>query len=157
VGAIIFGWMADRWNVTLLYPLAVLAWSAAGFATGLVQGFVGLLLCRSLLGLAEAGNWPCALRTTQHLLSPSQRSMGNSILQSGAAIGAIVTPLLFAWLVVGGEAGAWRPLFMIVGAIGVSWVLLWFVLVRRRDLAIERRVSPSLIGIVIWLAALLGL
>ena len=60
VGAIIFGWMADRWNVSLLYPLAVLAWSAAGFATGMAQSFVGLMLCRSLLGLAEAGNWPCA-------------------------------------------------------------------------------------------------
>ncbi len=195
VGAIVFGWMADRWNVTLLYPLAVLAWSAAGFATGMAQGFVGLLLCRSLLGLAESGNWPCALRTTQHLLAPSQRSMGNSLLQSGAAIGAIVTPLIIAWLVlegdptkyptwvagaVGGLAGAaqpgvpfagvvpaalapvyhpgaWRYPFLIIGAIGVTWVLLWFVLVRRSDLAIERRASPSLIGIVGWLVLLLGL
>ena len=46
---------------------------------------------------------------------------------------------------------------MIIGGIGVCWVLLWMVLVRRRDLAIERRVSPSLIGIVLWLALLLGL
>ena len=103
IGAIIFGWMADRWNVALLYPLAVLGWSAAGFATGMVQGFFGLLLCRSLLGLAEAGNWPCSLRTTQHLLPPRQRSMGNSILQSGAAIGAIITPLLVRWLVIEGD------------------------------------------------------
>src|SRR5262249_589799 len=80
VGAVVFGWMADRWNVRLLYPLALLAWSAAGFATGMVQGFVGLMLCRSLLGLAEAGNWPCALRTTQHILPPSKRGLGNGIL-----------------------------------------------------------------------------
>ncbi|HEX5269860.1 MAG TPA: MFS transporter, partial [Gemmataceae bacterium] len=195
VGAIIFGWMADRWNVSLLYPLAVLAWSAAGFATGLAQTFLGLLLCRSLLGLAESGNWPCALRTTQHLLAPSQRSMGNSLLQSGAAVGAIVTPLIVAWLVLEGSPakyptwvagavgglgaagqtgapfagalpgalapvyhpGAWRHPFMIVGAVGASWVLLWFLFVRRADLAIERRASPSLIGIVGWLVLLLGL
>jgi ACS family hexuronate transporter-like MFS transporter len=195
VGAIIFGWMADRWNVRLLYPLAVLAWSAAGFATGLAQSFVGLLLCRSLLGLAESGNWPCALRTTQHLLAPSQRSMGNSILQSGAAFGAIITPLIVAGLVLEGDPakyptwvaravaglagaaqpsvpfagllpsalapvyhpGAWRYPFMVVGAIGVTWVLLWLLFVRRSDLAIARRVSPSLIGIVGWLVLLLGL
>jgi ACS family hexuronate transporter-like MFS transporter len=157
VGAIIFGWMADRWNVTLLYPLAVLVWSAAGFATGLVQGFVGLLLCRSLLGLAEAGNWPCALRATQHVLPSRQRSLGNAILQCGAAFGAIFTPMLYKGMVVGGEAGAWRPLFMIIGAGGITWVLVWVALVRSRDLAIERRASPSLIGIVGWLGVLLGL
>jgi ACS family hexuronate transporter-like MFS transporter len=195
VGAIVFGWMADRWNITLLYPLALLAWSAAGFATGLAQSFVGLLLCRSLLGLAESGNWPCALRTTQHLLTPGQRSMGNSILQSGAAIGAVLTPLIFLWLVLDDDPakhavwiagavgrlagagqtgaslvtalpatpapiyhpGAWRYPFMVIGALGVTWVLLWLLLVRRSDLAIERRASPSLIGIVGWLVLLLGL
>ena len=92
LGAIIFGWLADRINVRWLYALAVLAWSVAGFATGLVQTFAMLLLCRSALGLFEAGNWPCALRTTQRILPPHQRTLGNSLLQSGAAIGAILTP-----------------------------------------------------------------
>src|SRR5262249_52113674 len=70
LGAIVAGWLADRWNVRWMYALAVLAWSLAGFATGLVTGFLALLLCRVVLGLAEAGNWPCALRTTQHILPP---------------------------------------------------------------------------------------
>jgi ACS family hexuronate transporter-like MFS transporter len=193
VGAILFGWMADRWNVRLLYPLALLAWSAAGFATGMVQGFVGLMLCRSLLGLAEAGNWPCALRTTQHILPPSKRGFGNGILQSGAAAGAILTPLLIEWLVLegnpakypewvaglvgqagGGQTGApfpglfhlvavpayhpgaWRYPFLVIGVLGVVWVLLWMLLVRRDDLTTERRVAPSLIGIVGWLLLLWG-
>src|SRR6266478_4911746 len=39
LGAIVVGWMADRWNVRWIYPIAVLAWSAAGFATGLAHGF----------------------------------------------------------------------------------------------------------------------
>jgi ACS family hexuronate transporter-like MFS transporter len=160
LGAIVFGWLADRWNVTWVYPLAVLAWSAAGFATGLVQGFVGLLACRSLLGLAEAGNWPCALRTTQHLLPPSQRGLGNSILQSGAAIGAIVTPLIVGALVLGGDAarpGAWRYPFLVVGAAGATWGLVWLLAVRRSDLAVDRRPSPSLLGIVAPLAAMFSL
>src|SRR5262249_49779269 len=116
VGAILFGWMADRWNVMLIYPLALLAWSAAGFATGLVPGFGGLLLCRSLLGLAEAGNWPCALRTTQHILPPSKRGMGNGILQSGAALGAIFTPLIFRWLVLEGDPATYPD--WVAGTVG---------------------------------------
>src|SRR5258707_549803 len=42
-GAILMGWMVDRWNVRWLYPAALLIWSAAGFLTGLVDGFLGLL------------------------------------------------------------------------------------------------------------------
>src|SRR5947209_4687528 len=42
LGAILAGWAADRWNVRWIYPLAVVAWSFSGFATGLAAGFVSL-------------------------------------------------------------------------------------------------------------------
>src|SRR5256885_4558653 len=63
LGAVLMGWVVDRWNVRWVYPLVLLAWSQAGFLTGLVSTFGGLLVCRFLLGFAEAGHWPCALRT----------------------------------------------------------------------------------------------
>src|SRR5262245_33246280 len=94
LGAIGAGFMVDRWNVWWIYPAAVLAWSLAGVATGFVETLAGLYLCRAFLGLMESGHWPCALRTTQRLLTPQQRTLGNSILQSGAALGSIFTPLL---------------------------------------------------------------
>src|SRR3954447_21932831 len=34
-GAICFGFIVDRWNAFWVYPLAVIGWSAAGFATGM--------------------------------------------------------------------------------------------------------------------------
>jgi ACS family hexuronate transporter-like MFS transporter len=140
IGAIIFGWLADRWNPRGIYALAVLAWSLAGFATGLVTTFAALLICRFLLGLAEAGNWPCALKTTQRILPPAERTMGNSILQSGAAIGAVLTPLVVLGLY--RATGDWRPPFLVVGGIGALWVVLWLASVRTADLA-PRHVSPS--------------
>jgi ACS family hexuronate transporter-like MFS transporter len=144
LGALLMGWLADRVNVRWLYAAAVLAWSAAGFATGFAQGFVSLLVCRFLLGLAESGNWPCALRTTQRILPPAERTMGNSILQSGAAFGAILTPLIV--LVLLRWTGTWRFAFWVVGACGVSWVVLWFLLVRPRDLALPPRSSAPAAG-----------
>src|SRR5262245_50193765 len=51
LGAIVFGWLADRYTVRWLYPLAVIGWSLAGFSTGLVGSFLGLLACRFVLGL----------------------------------------------------------------------------------------------------------
>lgn len=156
IGAIIAGWMADRWSVRWIYPAALLAWSAAGFASGLAVGFGSLLILRFLLGLAEAGNWPCALRTTQHIVPPSERTLGNSILQSGAAFGAILTPLIVMASIA--LTGTWRVPFMVVGALGVFWVFLWLASVRGNDLPTAHlRPGPSLVSILGILICLLAL
>ncbi len=153
LGAILAGWLVDRWSVRWLYLAGVLLWSLAGFLTGLAFGFATLLLCRFLLGLAEAGNWPCALRTTQHLLSPGERTLGNSILQSGAAAGAVLTPPIVLGLLA--LTGTWRFSFMAVGALGLVWVAGWLTVVRGTDLAVARPPrSPSLMNILGWLVAL---
>ncbi len=134
LGAIVCGFIVDRWNVYWVYPLAVLAWSAAGFCSGFANGFATLLLCRVLLGVAEAANWPCALRTTQHILPPADRPMGNSILQSGAAIGAILIPLVMFWLFDEERLETWRLPFFVVGAGGTVWVVFWWASLRPSDL-----------------------
>ncbi len=136
LGALVMGWVVDRWNVYWVYPAAVLVWSAAGFATGFVGGFTGLVWCRVLLGLSEAANWPCALRTTQRILPPAERTMGNSILQSGAALGAVLTPLIVLVLFDETKPSTWRYPFWAVGGFGVLWVGLWWSLVRKQDLAL---------------------
>src|SRR5262249_38742979 len=126
-GAILAGILVDRWNVVWIYPVAVLAWSAAGFFTGFATTFTTLLLCRVLLGAAESANWPCALRTTQRILPPQDRAMGNSILQSGASIGAILTPLVMLLLFDEMHPATWRTPFLVVGACGACWVVFWWL------------------------------
>lgn len=133
-GALLMGWSADRWSVRLLYPAAVLAWSAAGFATGFASSLALLMFYRCLLGIFEAGNWPCALRTTQHILPSSQRTMGNSLLQSGAAVGAVLTPQVVELLVRDDNPHSWRYPFFVVGVLGTFWVVLWLYFVRPGDL-----------------------
>ncbi len=93
-GGIITGLIADRFSPRWLYPIVLFGWSAVGFATGWVTSYTELLYCRVLLGFFEAGQWPCALVTVQRLLSRRDRPLGNSILQSGASMGAIATPAI---------------------------------------------------------------
>jgi ACS family hexuronate transporter-like MFS transporter len=133
-GALGFGFLVDRVGVRWLYPGVLLAWSAMGIATGWAQTFAGLLACRTLLGLFESGHWPCALKTTQRLLPASQRTLGNSILQSGASVGAIITPLVMAAMLTE-EVGSWRLAFQVIGAAGLVWAVLWLPAVRASDLA----------------------
>lgn len=133
-GSLLFGWLADRVSVRWLYPAVLMLWSLAGFSTGLVRSYSGLMVCRTLLGFFEAGHWPCAIKTTQRLLESKDRAMGNGVLQSGASIGAVLTPLLMNWLMTS-EAGSWRWSFQAIGVGGVLWIFFWLALVRRGDLS----------------------
>jgi ACS family hexuronate transporter-like MFS transporter len=141
VGALFFGILADRLDIRWLYPAVLLSWSAVGFATGYATDYRELLACRLVLGFFEAGHWPCALKkTTQRLLPAESRTFGNSILQSGTAIGAIATPLIIKQMLTE-EVGSWRPVFQWIGGLGAGWVVLWGLLVRGQDL----RLLPSVL------------
>jgi ACS family hexuronate transporter-like MFS transporter len=109
-----------------------LGWSAAGIATGFAQTLVLLMMCRFALGIFESGHWPCAIRTTQRILDPDERTLGNSILQSGAALGAIITPLIVIALLDG--PGTWSRPFIVIGVCGMAWVVLWLASVQQADL-----------------------
>ncbi len=141
VGALFMGRAADRWNLRWVFPLVLLGWSAAGFATGFSQTLGQLIVCRVALGFFESGLWPCGLRTTQHILRPDERTMGNSLLQSGAAVGAIITPLIVLLLV--DEPGTWPRPFFVIGLAGTGWVVLWLLSVRTGDLASPRTQSEK--------------
>lgn len=145
LGSIVFGAAADKLPVRLLYPFVLLAWSAMGFLTGFTTGFNNLWYCRGLLGFFEAGHWPCALVVTHTVLSRGDRVFGNSILQSGASIGAVITPIIV--LALAGDpkvADTWRPPFLVIGAVGVLWVILWLTTIPSKELVpVDTGKSPS--------------
>jgi ACS family hexuronate transporter-like MFS transporter len=132
-GGLLFGILADKISVRWLYPVVVLVWSAAGISSGLVTTLVGLSVSQFVLGLFEAGHWPCALRTTQRAFRPSARTWGNSILQSGASLGAVGTPLLVALLYAWNPA-QWRWAFFLVGGLGLFWAIWWLSSISEDDL-----------------------
>jgi ACS family hexuronate transporter-like MFS transporter len=148
-----------RW----LYPIVLLGWSMAGVISAWTRTYEQLLWCRIALGLFEAAHWPCALKTTFAVLSPTERTMGNSVLQSGASIGAIITPQVMLWLMTD-ELGTWRYAFEVVGFAGVLWVVLWLSVIKRSDFEAvapspDARPQSSLVGVLcgarFWAVALL--
>jgi MFS transporter, ACS family, hexuronate transporter len=127
LGTLFAGWLVDRVNVRWVYPAMVFGWSLAGFCTGFASSFTMLMICRVVLGLFEAGNWPCGIRTIRTVLPPEERSFGNSLFQSGTAIGAIVAPfiVLGCSYAFGPEAG-WAIPFRLIGLLGGIWIAAWF-------------------------------
>lgn len=131
-GGLLFGVLADVISVRLLYPAVVIVWSAAGFYSGIAKDFGELAVARFVLGLFEAGHWPCALRTTQRAFKPHQRTWANSVLQSGASLGAVLTPLLVVALL-NWNAEEWRWAFYLVGGLGLPWAVVWLLSVSEAD------------------------
>src|SRR5260221_3374414 len=118
LGSLLFGFTADRVSTRWLYPAVLFGWSLMGFLSAHTSDFKELLLCRTLLGLFEAGHWPCALKTTHLLLSPQDRTMGNGVLQSVASLGAVITPLVMRAMMTD-TPGSWRLPVQVVAAFGL--------------------------------------
>lgn len=134
------GLLVDRFDVRRLYAGAVALWSAAAMASAFSPTLGVLIGLRALLGVGEAFNWPCALRVTGAVLPARDRSLGNGIFNSGAAIGAVLTPLtvplLAYWF-------GWRIAFLMIGSIGFVWVIVWLLCTRGRLPASISGASPG--------------
>src|SRR5438445_439257 len=50
----LMGWFLDKVGLNRGISIAVVVWAGTSIATGFVTGFQGLLVCRTILGVAEA-------------------------------------------------------------------------------------------------------
>ena len=116
------GLLIDRMGLYRGIAIAIGMWSLAGLSTGLVRGFGDLLLCRAVLGVAEAGGIPAAGKAIRQYLLASERALGNSLNQAGVSLGLILAPPVATWLAV--QYG-WRAAFMSTAIIGFLWIPLW--------------------------------
>lgn len=151
-GSLFFGYVVDRWPVRWVYPVVVCLWSLVGFFTSTAGNYPEMLLCRTFLGFFEGGHWPCAIKTTLRLLAAKDRSMGNSVLQSGTSIGAILTPQ-FMKLFLTDHPDSWRPAFQVVGVLGALWMMAWFYSVRETDLKVTPGTAVDVGAVGFWRAA----
>lgn len=129
IGLVSMGRLIDKVGVKWGYALAVAFWSAAGMAHAAVSGIAGLLAARFALGIGEAGNFPAAVRTTAEWFPKKERALAVGIFNSGSNVGAIITPLMVAYIVVTLGLG-WHAAFLITGALGFVWLAAWLRIYR---------------------------
>src|SRR5882724_9926624 len=127
----VVGPLLDRLHLRWAFGAAVLLWSLVSAATGLQSGFVSLIVFRLLLGIAEAANWPAAIRIVARCMEPRERSLGNGIFTSGTSVGALVAPVLILGIA---SAMGWRWAFILLGASGVVWFIGWILSTRTPEL-----------------------
>ena len=122
------GMLIDRIGLNRAISLAVGLWSCAGFATGFTSGLSGLVGCRAVLGVAEAGGIPAAGKAIHQYLRPAERALGNAVNQAGVSLGMILAPPIATFLAL---RSGWRQAFVVTGILGLLWIPLWNWTARR--------------------------
>lgn len=118
------GFVIDKLGTRLGYALCMAFWSTASLLQALATLPIHFGIFRALLGIGEAGNWPAAIKLTGEWFTDEERSTATGIFNSGAAIGAIITPPLIVWL---GRSYGWQAACIIIGLVGYLWlVIFWF-------------------------------
>ena len=95
-------------------------------------------LCRALLGLGEAGNFPAAIKSVAEWFPKKERALATGIFNAGTNVGAVIAPPTVAWIFV--QFG-WQWAFILTGAIGLVWLAFWLPLYRKPDE--HPKVSPA--------------
>jgi ACS family hexuronate transporter-like MFS transporter len=104
------------------FTLIMLFWSLACASHALALGVGTLALSRFLLGAGEGGGFPAATRVVAEWFPVGERSTAMGIINTGTAVGMVAAPPLIA-LVLG--AWNWRVVFVLTGALGLLWTLVW--------------------------------
>lgn len=138
------GLLIDRLGTKLGYSLCMVFWTTAGLLHAFVATPFQFGVCRFLLGMGEAGNWPAALKLTSEWFPPRERSTASGIFNSGSALGAIIVPPLIAVMASG---YGWQFTFVILAAFGYVWLIAFWLLYRtplRKSSEVKAKVIPAL-------------
>jgi ACS family hexuronate transporter-like MFS transporter len=122
VGFLLQGRFIDKVGVKRAFFLAVLLWSLATGAHGLATSAVGFMICRFILGLTEAANYPACVKTTRIWFPAGERAIATGIFNAGTNVGAMVTPALLPLIL---HVWGWQAAFVSMGLLGLVWLVFW--------------------------------
>jgi MFS family permease len=120
------GRLIDRWGTHIVAPIAAAVWSVSQMATGMVGNFATMLIVRLGLGIGEAPHAPISYSSVRSWSPYTERGTAIAIISGGSSLGLALGAPAVAWLI---GTLSWRWSFIITGAIGLVWVLVWFALV----------------------------
>ena len=138
-GQAISGRFLDHVGTRRGLTVSVTFYSIAAMATSLATGFRSLAFFRFLLGLGESANWPGATKAVSEWFPRKESGWAVALFDSGSSIGGAVAPFLV--LSVYHYFGSWRPAFIVTGALGFAWLILFRYLYRSPE--DHPRLSPE--------------
>ena len=125
---VLAGWFIDRIGTKIGLALSLVIWSICGIANAFVGGLLRMhIIVRSAFAIGEAGNFPASIKTVAEWFPKRERALATAIFNAGSNGGAMIAALLVPAIMVHyGDAQGWKMAFIITGAMGFPWLILWF-------------------------------
>jgi ACS family hexuronate transporter-like MFS transporter len=122
IGLLTTGRLLDKFGVRIGYLWAIVIWSIAGMAHAAARGVVSFAVARFALGIGESANFPAAIKSVAEWFPKKDRAFATGLFNSGATVGAVIAPVIVSAITL---ALGWQWAFIITGALGFIWVVLW--------------------------------
>lgn len=121
------GILTDRFGTRRVNAISIAVWSLATMAVGVVRGLGALIAVRLLMGVGESSTYPAAGKVLREWAPKRERGRVTAVYNSGAYAGPAIGAILAAALIT--HVG-WQLMFVIMGAVGLLWLVPWLLFFR---------------------------
>lgn len=122
LGYLVMGRVVDKLGTKKGFGVAAGFWSIAAGLHATAGSALQLGGFRFLLGFAEAGNFPAAIKGVAEWFPVEQRAFATGVFNSGSNLAQVVGPPLFVWL---DHSFGWRACFLMTASLGAVWLVFW--------------------------------
>jgi MFS transporter, ACS family, hexuronate transporter len=140
----ICGYVLDVLGLKMGLAIFAVAWSLINMSHSLANSWQAFAWLRGLLGFSEGSANPAGMKATAEWFPAKERGLAGGVYNIGASVGSMLAPPLVAWAIL---AYNWRVAFVITGALGLVWVVLWLLFYqspeKHRGLSEEERAYIS--------------
>ena len=110
LGALVFGWLAEKYGRRPILMLNVASYTVVQFATAFAPNLAALLALRAVFGFAMGGEWGVGAALALESLPARGRGFFSGLLQEGYVIGYLLASFVF-WCAF--DYVGWRGMFVI--------------------------------------------
>ncbi len=112
IGAVLFGWMADRYGRRVPLMIDIVFYSIVEVASGFAPNFTVFLILRALYGIGMGGEWGVGASLAMEAVGSSSRGFFSGLLQEGYAVGYLLAAGAFFFVF---PYFGWRAMFFVGG------------------------------------------
>lgn len=128
---VLVGFLSNRVPTRWLLLAMGLIWALLQVPQAMTASALGLLVCRVILGAAEGPSFPVSVHALYKWFPNHQRNLPVAIINQGAALGLLLAGLLIPPIT---KQWGWRMNFLLLGAVGAIWSVLWLYFGREGQL-----------------------
>src|SRR5438094_1482671 len=139
VGALLFGFMADRFGRRPTLMIDIIAYSVFELASAFGSSLKVFLITRALFGIAMGGEWGVGAALAFETLPAEGRGFFSGLLQEGYAVGYLMAALVYGTVF---HFVGWRGMF-VIGALPAFLVIYIRTKVDESPAWVQGQVSRS--------------